>query len=83
MGFMMFFQLMDHIYNALIQDVHPILNPSIALKIAKLLFSVTTFHESNLTITYEICVKNWNIGWLKILGEATKYTLVLKILAHI
>ncbi len=54
-GFMMLFQLVDHIYNAL---VHSILNPSIALKISKLLFSITTLHENNLTTTYEICFKN-------------------------
>jgi hypothetical protein len=58
MGFMMLFQLVDHIYNAFVQDVHSILNPSIALKIVKLLFSITTLHESNLTTTYEICFKN-------------------------
>jgi hypothetical protein len=57
-GFMMLFQLVDHIYNALVQDVHSILNPSIALKISKLLFSITTLHENNLTTTYEICFKN-------------------------
>lgn len=58
MGFMMLFHLMDHIYNALVQDVHFILNPSIAPKIVKLFFFVTTFHENNLTIIYEIYLKN-------------------------
>ncbi len=53
MGFMMLFQLVDHLYNALVQDVHSILNPSIALKIAKLLFSIITLHENNLTTTVE------------------------------
>jgi len=52
MGFMMLFQLMDHIYNSLIQDLHSIMNPSIALEIVKKKFYVITLHKSNLITTY-------------------------------
>jgi hypothetical protein len=50
MGFMIF-QLMDHIYNSPIKDLHFVMNPSIALEVQSF-FSVPTLHESNLTIAY-------------------------------
>jgi len=52
MGFMMLFQLMDHIYNSPIQDLHSIMNPSTALEIVKFFFYVITLHKSNLTTPY-------------------------------
>lgn len=52
MGFMMLFQLMDHIYNSLIQDLHSIMNPSTALEIVKFFFYGITLHKSNLTTAY-------------------------------
>jgi hypothetical protein len=52
MGFMMLFQLMDHIYNSPIQNLHSIMNPSIALEIVEFLISIIALHKSNLTTTY-------------------------------
>jgi hypothetical protein len=52
MGFMMFFQLVDHIYNSPVRDMNSTMNASIAMEIAKFLFSIATLHENSLTTTY-------------------------------
>jgi hypothetical protein len=52
LGFMMLFQLVDHIYNSPVQDMNSIMNASIAMEIAKFLFFVVALHENNLTTTY-------------------------------
>jgi hypothetical protein len=61
LGFMMLFQLVDHIYNSHVQDMNSIMNASIAMEIAKFLFSIVALHENNLTTPMQICLKNWGI----------------------
>jgi len=52
LGFMMLFQLVDHIYNSPIQGMNSIMNASIAMEIAKFLFYVAALNENDLTTTY-------------------------------
>jgi hypothetical protein len=52
LGFMMLFQLVDRIYNSLVQDLNLVMNASMAMGIVEFLFSITTLHENNLTIFY-------------------------------
>jgi hypothetical protein len=52
LGFMMLFQLVDHIYNSLVDDLNLVTNASIAMGIVEFLFSIATLHENNLTIFY-------------------------------
>ncbi len=40
LGFMMLFEIVDHIYNSPIQDMNSIMDASIAMEIAKFLFSI-------------------------------------------
>lgn len=67
-------QLVDHIYNSLVQDLNYVMNPSIALEIVKFLFFVVALHESNLTTTCG------NLLSIKVLGEPMKYNLVSRFL---
>jgi hypothetical protein len=51
LGFMMLFQLVDHIYNSHVQDMNSIMNASVAMEIAKKIKIVVALHENNLTTT--------------------------------
>lgn len=77
MGFMMLFQLINHIYNSPIQDLHSIMNPSTTLEIVKKNFYVITLHRSNLTtahgnLSLELGYQGWD----------TKCNLIFHILVH-
>ncbi len=50
LGFMMLFQLVDHIYNSLVQDLNLVTNASINMGIVEFLFSIATLHKNNFTI---------------------------------
>lgn len=52
LGFMMLFQLVDHVYNSLVQDLNLVTNASIAMGIVEFLFFIATLNENNLKMFY-------------------------------